>query len=157
MALSLLLLMRHAEKTADPQDPDLSPAGLERAKKLADYIPQEFDPLDFLFASALSRHSARPYETIKPLSKKIGLPIDATYADNDYEAFAGALLSDPRYSGKKILVAWHHGNIPPLANALGAPAGQYPNPWNASVFNLILRFEWQAAGQPTVTEVTEPF
>jgi broad specificity phosphatase PhoE len=157
MAPSLLLLMRHAEKPADPVDPDLSPAGLQRAQKLADYIPDTFGALDFLLASAISRHSARPYETIKPLSKKIGVPIDSSCADNDYGAFASALLSDPRYSGKKVLVAWHHGNIPSMADALGAPTGQYPNPWDPAVFNLILKFDWGADGPPAVTAIVEPF
>jgi broad specificity phosphatase PhoE len=157
MAPLLLLLMRHAEKPADPTDPDLAPAGLQRAKQLADYIPQAFGPFDFLFAAAISRHSARPYETMKPLSTKIGVPIDATYADNDYGALAAAVLSETRYSGKKIVIAWHHGNIPPMADALGAAVGQSPNPWNPAVFNLILKFEWGAAAQPSVTKVVEPF
>jgi broad specificity phosphatase PhoE len=157
MAPSLLLLMRHAEKPANPAEPDLSPTGLQRATELADYIPHAFGVPDFLFASAISRHSARPYETIKPLSKKIGVPIDATYADNDYGALAGTLLSDPRYSGKRLLIAWHHGNIPPLAEALGAAAGQYPNPWDPAVFNLILKFDWGAAGPPVVSAIVEPF
>jgi broad specificity phosphatase PhoE len=67
---SLILVMRHAEKSLDPADPDLSPAGEARAQALATYIPQTFEPLDFLYAAAISKHSARPYETVKPLSLK---------------------------------------------------------------------------------------
>jgi hypothetical protein len=74
MAPSLVVLMRHAEKPSDPKDPDLSAAGFERAQKLAQYILQQFGVADFLFATAISKHSARPYETLKPLSKKIGIP-----------------------------------------------------------------------------------
>lgn len=96
MPPSMVLLMGHAEKLADP---DLSLAGKERAKELADYSPRTFGSLDYLFASAISRHSARPYETIRPLSRTIGLPIDATYADNGFEALAYALLSDQRVCG----------------------------------------------------------
>lgn len=38
----------------------------------------------FIFATSISKHSARPYETVKPLSNATGIPIDAIYADQDY-------------------------------------------------------------------------
>jgi broad specificity phosphatase PhoE len=76
-----ILVMRHAEKSDDPTDPELTPAGRHRAESLATYIPNQFGRPDFIFAASISKHSARPYETIKPLSKAIGVPIDATYAD----------------------------------------------------------------------------
>jgi phosphohistidine phosphatase SixA len=157
MAPSLVLLMRHGEKPADPQDPHLSDEGRVRAEKLAVYIPQTFGDIQLLFASAISKHSARPYETLKPLSKKLGLPIDATHADQDHAALASELLVNHRYAGQRVAIAWHHGHIPSFANALGAAKGQYPDPWDPLVFDLILKFEWRAAHRPLVTLVTEPF
>jgi len=118
-----VLLMRHAEKSADPLDPDLSPKGRERADRLVTYIPDTFHTPDFIFATALSKHSRRPFETVAPLAKATGVPIDATFADQDYGALAHELASDPRFSGKLILVCWHHGNIPSLAHALKATSG----------------------------------
>ena len=109
-----LLVMRHAEKPDDPDDPDLTKDGLERAAKLATYIPQQFGQPDFIFAAAITRHSARPYETVKPLSKATGVGIDATIADNDYGALAKELLTKPKYADKLVVVCWHHGNIPPM-------------------------------------------
>jgi len=152
----MVLVMRHAEKPDDPSDPDLTPAGQARAKALADYIPDTFGMPDFIFAAAISRHSARPYETVKPLSKRTGIAIDATIADNDYGVLAKDLLSKPKFAGKRIVVCWHHGNIPSLMRALGAASGDYPDPWDHTVFNLILNLGFSAAG-PTVAEVTEPF
>jgi phosphohistidine phosphatase SixA len=157
MGPKTILLMRHAEKLEDPTSPDLSDAGLARADELAEWIPVTFQAPDFLFASALSRHSARPFETIKPLAKKLGLSIDATFADQDYAALAHELLTIPRYSGAFVLICWHHGNIPSLAHCLNAKDGQYPNPWDPNVFNLVLRFEYEGAQSPKVTSVTEPF
>jgi phosphohistidine phosphatase SixA len=157
MAPSLVLLMRHAEKPADPNDSHLSNEGIMRAEKLAAYIPETFGDSQLLFASTISKHSARPYETLKPLSKRLGVPIDATYADQDYAALATELLVDNRYAGQRIAIAWHHGHIPAFANALGAPKGQYPDPWDPLVFTLILKFEWPGANRPVVTMVTEPF
>jgi broad specificity phosphatase PhoE len=115
MTPNKVLLMRHAEKSGDPMDPHLSDPGQVRAQRLADYIPTTFWTPDFVFAAALSKHSARSYETVVPLAKKIGVPIDATFADQDYAALATELLSKPGYSGKLVLICWHHGNIPSLA------------------------------------------
>jgi phosphohistidine phosphatase SixA len=151
-----LLVMRHAEKSADPSDPDLTAAGEARAKALAGYIPTQFGAPDFIFAAGISKHSARPYETVKPLSRRTGVPIDSTIADQDYGFLASELLSDTDYAGKGVVVCWHHGNIPSLMHALGAASGAYPDPWDPTVFNLILKVEFSPGG-PTVTRVTEPF
>ncbi|SDR60795.1 hypothetical protein SAMN05444161_7832 [Rhizobiales bacterium GAS191] len=151
-----ILLMRHAEKPADPTDPNLSPAGKQRAAQLANYIPSVFGKPDFLFASAISKRSRRPLETLEPLSTAIGVAIDTDFADQDYSALAHELWSNAKYNGKLIVICWHHGNIPSLADALRAKAGDYPDPWNPLVFNLILQFDI-AQGASTVTQVTEPF
>jgi hypothetical protein len=154
-----ILLMRHAEKTGDPLDPHLSPDGYTRAAKLADYIPATFGIPQFLIATSISKHSMRPIETLQPLSVKIGVAVDATYADQDYGALASQLLSDPRYAnaGTLIVVCWHHGNIPLMASALRAKPGSYPDPWDANVFNQILVLTYSGDGEPEVTTQTEPF
>ena len=150
-----ILLMRHAEKPDDPDDRDLSPAGFARAKALADYIPEHFGRKpDYLFASADSASSSRPRETLEPLSQKTGVPIDTSIGDKDYKELAKE-LDDPKFDGKFIVIAWHHGRIPQLADKLGAPAGTYPNPWNGKVFNEIIEFDYGADGTPTVKDVTE--
>jgi broad specificity phosphatase PhoE len=157
MTPSRILLMRHAEKSGDPTDPDLSDAGQARAQRLADYIPATFGAPDLVFASAVSKHSARPYETVEPLAKKIGVPIDATFADQDYGALAIELLSTPRYTAKLVLICWHHGNIPSLARSLKANQGDCPDPWDPLVFNLILQLDYEGDQAPSVTRVSENF
>jgi len=152
-----ILVMRHAEKLADLTDPDLAPEGYARAAKLATYIPDTFGAPDFIFAAAISKHSARPYETVEPLAKRTGKPINATIADQDYGALANEILETPEYTDKQIVVCWHHGNIPSMLRALGAKPGDYPNPWDSKVFNLILQVEFQQDGVPTVKKVDEPF
>jgi phosphohistidine phosphatase SixA len=152
----MILVMRHAEKPADPLDPDLTAAGKRRAKRLAIYIPKKFGKPDSIFAAAISRHSARPYQTVKPLSKRIKVAIDAKIADNDYGVLAQELLTKKRYAGKSIVVCWHHGNIPSVMRMLGAPEGEYPNPWDHTVFNLILQLEFPS-GKASVRKVREPF
>lgn len=152
----IILVMRHAEKPDDPDNPDLTSAGAERAEELATFIPKTFGKPDFIFAAAISRHSARPYETVKPLSKATGVGIDATFADNDYGALAKELRSKSKYVGMQIVVCWHHGNIPSLLRALKATDGSYPDPWDHKVFNLILKVELSSA-TVNVSKVIEPF
>ena len=153
---SRILVMRHAEKSDDPLDPDLSRAGRERAKKLARYIPATFGKPDFVFATEASKHSRRPIETVKPLSKQCDRKIDKAFADQDYGALAYTLRNKPKYRGALILVCWHHGNIPSLAHALNAKARDYPDPWDRDVFNLILQFDF-VRDVPSVKRVIEPF
>ena len=153
----LILVMRHAEKPDDPKDPDLSKAGFDRANALSTYLPATFGKPDNIFAAAITKHSARPYETVEPLSKRVGEPIDATIADTDYEVLATDLLNSGTYTGRRIVVCWHHGNIPSLMQALGAAQGEYPSPWDPAVFNLILKIEFTHSGSLVVTQVSEPF
>ena len=159
MTNARILLMRHAEKSADPMDPHLSSDGYARAAKLAEYVPDTLGVPQYLFATLISKHSVRPIETIEPLSAKIGVPIDSTYADQDYGALASQLLSDQRFagSGSMIVVCWHHGNLPSMAHALRANAGSYPDPWDAQVFNQILVLTFSGDDAPQVITLTEPF
>jgi phosphohistidine phosphatase SixA len=158
MAPRSVFLMRHAEKLYDPKDPDLAPAGVERAKRLATWLPSVMGaPPQFIFACSLSKHSARPYETVKPLAKTVGIPINATFADQDYPALAEEVLVDPAYANAVIVICWHHGHIPSFARALKAGAGTYPDPWPDEVFNLVLKFGFGSDSAATVTPITEDF
>lgn len=151
-----ILIMRHAEKPDDKRDPNLSDAGRLRAQELVAYIPKTFGEPSFLFASAESKHSRRPIETLEPLSHDLGLSIDANFADQDYGALAQELQTNGRYENKLAVVCWHHGNIPSLAHALGLPDKTYPDPWDRSVFNQILDVTF-VNGAPSVQEITEFF
>jgi phosphohistidine phosphatase SixA len=158
MAPGSVFLMRHAEKPDDPKDPDLALAGVERAERLANWLPSIMGgPPQFIFAASLSKRSARPYETVKPLSKAVGVPINATFADQDYSALAEELLVDPVYANAVVVVCWHHGHIPSFARDLKAPAGTYPDPWPDGLFNLVLKFDFGTGSVPTVTQITEDF
>jgi broad specificity phosphatase PhoE len=152
-----ILVMRHAEKSGDPQDPDLTPAGHQRAESLATFIPDRIGKPDYIFATSVSKHSARPYETVEPLAKSTGVLIDTTYADQDYGALAETICGDEKFEGKLIVVCWHHGNIPNFLHALQVPDGEYPDPWERDVFNLILVTTLADDATPTVVEIVEPF
>lgn len=137
----LVLIIRHAEKPDDETDPNLSKRGFERADALAKVIPDNFVRPDFLFATRHSTHSNRPYETIEPLAKALHLTIDSNFKDNEFAALAHQILSDPRYAGKIVLIAWHHGKIPELAHALGATSA--PDKWDSKEFDRVWEISYE--------------
>ena len=149
--------MRHAEKPLDPRNANLSDAGKARADALARYISKDVATPDFLFASAASKHSVRPIQTLTPLSETLGLPINTGIADQDYPVLSGELLGEPKFAGKIVLICWHHGNLPGLALDLNALESDVPNPWDPGVFNLLLKLDYGAGSLPVVTPITEPF
>ena len=152
-----LLVMRHAEKLKDDGDPHLDPAGFTRAQKLVAYIPGAFGMPNAIIAAADSRHSVRPRETVTPLANSIPLPVLTPFADAQFAALAATLLDSNAFPQQLIVVCWHHGELPQLMAALGAPADSYPQSWDPKVFNLILKTTLDADGSVAVTPVAEPF
>jgi len=89
----------------------------------------------YLFATAVSAHSHRSIETLTPLAQKLGLPIFQDYADDDYARLAQQLETDPKYAGKTVVICWHHGKIPELAQALHVPPPV--TPWPSQTFDRL--------------------
>jgi phosphohistidine phosphatase SixA len=156
---SRIILMRHADKPNDPDDEDLSQAGFARAEHLVTYIPQTFGKPDDIMASAHSKHSNRPTETVTPLAASLGINVEHDFENDDFEDLVDEIFSEAEFHGKTIVICWHHGKLPAIAALLGAPAGSYPDPWPEDTYNLILDFHYDpnSGKQPSVTRVIEPF
>jgi hypothetical protein len=150
--------MRHAEKPeGDKTDPNLTPSGFQRAEALPSMFlatpgakPRLPRP-DFVFATAMSKHSNRPVETVTPLARALNEPLNHTFTEDDIAGLAHELLSG-RYAGKVVVLCWHHGRIPAVAAALGVT--NPPAAWNPAVFNQIWQIEY-AGGTPRMTILTE--
>jgi hypothetical protein len=91
------------------------------------------------------------------LRSATGVPIDSTYADQDFAVLAHDLLADQSYTDKVIVICWHHGHIPALAAEWKTPAGSFPDPWGAMIFNLVLPIDYDAHGRATAAKIDEPF
>ena len=146
-APAVVFIMRHAEKPIEDKDPNLTPQGFKRAHALpmlflqqpgSTALPRLPRPAA-LFATAASKHSNRPIETITPLSQALRLRINDSYADVETAAVAKEVLSG-KYAGKVELICWHHGEIPHLAKAFGVEDA--PKKWNETVFDQIWMLEW---------------
>ena len=146
-----ILMIRHAEKPDDPNDPTLSLFGKERARAYVVYfqnftIDSEVIELDYLFAAKDSSGSDRPYLTLKHLAKALGLSIDDKYKDKDYGELAKHILKNGKYDDSNILICWRHGNLLEFAKALGAPATTLPESWPVDVFGWLLQLRFDAEG-----------
>ena len=113
-----ILIIRHAEKPDSADDPNLTPRGYARAVALVQFFSASFDTPDYLFATQASKHSNRPVETITPLAGALHMPVDSKVADADYLLFAQDILTNPQYTGKMLIICWHHGTIKLLRHTL---------------------------------------
>ena len=147
---AVVVIIRHAEKPESGFE--LSVPGQQRADAYVNYFKtlninsHLFKP-DCLYATADSKGSHRPRLTLEPLGKALGLKIDAQYKNKDFVNLASEIRSHP--PGKSILIAWHHGEIPALAQALGAdPAKLLPDgKWPSEVFGWMLELSYDHAGR----------
>jgi hypothetical protein len=158
-----IVILRHAEKPDDIGDPHLSPAGTQRATMLATLIPQRFPNPDFLFATAPSKESNRPVETLTPLEIKCGPALNKDIADKDYKILASEMLGKPEYSGKLAIICWHHGKIPDLAMALGVPRSEVEaapemtgKDWNPGIFDSFWSIKFADGGISFTTSKQVP-
>jgi hypothetical protein len=146
---AVILIVRHAEKPDSGSG--LTTAGEERARAYVSYFEKfAFNATpaapDYLFAAADSKASRRSRLTLEPLSKATGLAIDDRFKDKQFQELAQDLRSKPH--GKRILICWHHGEIPQLVAALGADPGKlFPKgKWPPEVFGWVIKLRYGPDG-----------
>lgn len=150
-----VFLVRHAEKPDDGDE--LAPDGSARAQKYVQYFQNQakYDgtPIrwNYLFASAESTKSDRPFLTLQPLSDAIGVPIDDEFKNKHFEELAKELQRN-KFNNSNVLVCWHHGEILDLASAIGANKGELPEPahwpakWPKDAYGWLLKIYYKPDG-----------
>lgn len=110
---TVVILLRHAEKTHKGDAALLSEAGHRRAASL----PAQLGPYQpvALFASNLQRTQ----QTLAPISKALAIPIQI-YDRGTEGALGTHLLA--RYKGRTVLVCGHSDTLALLMESLGCPA-----------------------------------
>lgn len=144
---SVIMVIRHGEDIGQ-RDFNLSPRGFQRAQALPKLFASSRLPKpQVIIATHATKGSNRPVETVEPLSRALGVPIDNRFRDDDFRQLAHDLLTDERYAGKAVLVCWHHGKIPKLVKALGVkdapvwPDAQFDHVWVVEPGGKSARFE----------------
>jgi len=137
-----IILIRHADKPSDPQNPHLSRAGVRRAHDLVSFITTDPAMTKFgtpvaVFATKTTKdgNGQRTQETVAPLAKALGLPVLTPFLGRDYAALAKHVLGAAQYAGKNVLICWNHEQIPQLAAALGVTPE--PPKWKGSVYDIV--------------------
>jgi len=127
--VTTLILVRHAEKVIDPNNPDvdLNADGQDRAQELVRMFGDS--GINAIYATQYKRTQ----ETVKPLADRLGLPINQVNAKN-----TGDLLAQIRaqHSGQTIFVAGHNNTVPEIIAAAGGP--QFPNIPESEYDNLFI-------------------
>lgn len=102
------IVVRHAEKVDSSTDPDLSEAGMDRARKFAETL--QYTKVDGLFSTPYKRTR----QTLGILAEKQGLPI------SDYDPRRPNVLLDSlkSQSGKVFAIAGHSNTAPHIVNYL---------------------------------------
>ena len=143
-----IILIRHAEKPADPEDPHLSPAGVLRAKRLVSFMTTDAAMIKFglpvaVFATQTTKHDngQRTQETVAPLARALRVPVQTPFLGKDYAALAKQILANAAYAGKTVLICWNHEEIPQLAAALGVTPE--PPKWKDRVFDRVYLISYQ--------------
>lgn len=131
-----IIIVRHAEKPAS-RVPHLALRGRMRAIGLAKLLPKIVKP-HFVFASTSTKHSQRPYETIRPTADKLKLDVSTMYADKHVKKIAKD-LKKKKFKGKTVLICWHHGKMPKLIKELGFPPPY--DEWPEDVFDRIINID----------------
>jgi hypothetical protein len=140
--ISRLILIRHGEKTDDPQDPGLSGLGLKRAHFLKTYLPQRFGHLHRLFAAENKPKSSRPVETLEPLAKSLSIEIEQWPTD-DVAGIASKLAKHEGQGHKHVVLCWRHDRMAKLAYALGVAK---PPAWEPTSYDAVWIIEPKTNG-----------
>jgi len=147
---AVVLIIRHGEKPDTGRD--LSPSGQQRAEAYIHYF-QEFTvdskqlTPDAVFAAKDTNGSQRPRLTVEPFAEAAKLRVDARFSSNQSPELAAALRATEQ--GKRILISWHHTDIPDLLRALGAkpksllPGGKWPD----AVFGWVILLSYDQDGR----------
>ena len=115
--VTTVIIIRHAEKIIDPNNPDvdLSPAGQARAQELARMFGDA--GVNAIYATQYKRTQ----ETVKPLADKLGLRINVVNSKNTNDLLAQIRAQN---SGQTVFIAGHNNSVPEIIAALGGP--KYP-------------------------------
>lgn len=107
--ITTFILVRHAEKVDDSKDPELSPAGIERAELLTRMLSET--EINAVYSTNLSRTT----ETIRRIAEQNETDIKY-YSVQDPDKTANIWLD--KHIGNVVIVSGHSNTTPTFANAL---------------------------------------
>ena len=138
-----LILLRHAEKSAEPaDDPALSAAGAARAQRLALLL----GPADI--AAIYASDTRRTQDTARPLASAIGLPV-TVHAARDVDGLIEEV--GRRHVGRTVVVVGHSNTVPAMVGRL--TRGRHQVVWQEDEFDRLFVVTVTRFGPPSVVEL----
>jgi broad specificity phosphatase PhoE len=133
--VTTVILVRHAEKKIEPNnpDPDLAPEGEARAQEIARMFRGA--SINAIYATQFKRTQ----QTVKPLSDGTGLPITVLNA-NQTDELVRQLQTGHR--GQTVFIAGHNNTVPAVVSALSGetfpliPESEYDNMFIVTVYRF---------------------
>mmetsp|Transcript_33868 Transcript_33868/g.49793 ORF Transcript_33868/g.49793 Transcript_33868/m.49793 type:complete len:283 (+) Transcript_33868:213-1061(+) len=108
---------------------------------------------DYLYALRTSNcvDSERPRDTIAPLSGRLDLNINQTFAKEEYKELVDAAMQQPGV----VLISWIHEQIPCIANLILGTT-KAPQKWDPHRFDLVFVFDLDpSTGSYTFSQVPQ--
>ena len=133
--ITTIILVRHAEKKIEPNnpDPDLAPAGAERATEIARMFGDA--GINAIYATQYKRTQ----QTVKPLADRIGVPVTQLDASQNDELVKRIQTT---HRGQTVFVAGHNNTIPATVSALSGesyptiPESEYDNLYIVTIYRF---------------------
>ncbi len=115
--VTTIILVRHAEKNSEPNNPNptLSPAGQERAQELTRVLGKAG------ITSIFATQYLRTQQTVQPLADRLSLPVNRLDSGNTAEVVRQIKRS---HAGGVVFVAGHSNTVPAIIAGLGG--ANYP-------------------------------
>jgi phosphohistidine phosphatase SixA len=145
----LVTLVRHADISmpARERDPDLAPAGTDRAAVLGDIVRERHVDAVFSTEYLRTRHTA---EIAAVRAGAIAKVFGATHQ--------GDLISEIKdnYVGKSVLIVGHSNTVPAIIEALGGPSlpnideAEFDNIFQVKIIGSHVEFVQSKYGAPSV-------
>jgi phosphohistidine phosphatase SixA len=133
--LTTVILVRHAEKNLEPNnpDPDLTPQGVARAQEIARVFADA--GVNAIYATQYKRTQ----QTVKPLADRIGVPVTLLNS-NQTDELVNQIHTIHR--GQTIFVAGHNNSVPAIVSVLSnekfpqIPETEYDNLFIVTIYRF---------------------
>ncbi len=175
MAPSKVIIIRHGEKTDDESDPNLSPAGEQRALNLVNYFDNtspHFGDIVAIYAAAPKHKgsSTRAGDTVRHVAANLHIDVNLEYERESKDLIghrdshgkpekssqtkmAKEILAESKYEGKSVLICWEHKTIPDLIVSLQGPEYE----WKHGFANVVVLNYSHHGHFESIDAYTQPF
>jgi hypothetical protein len=147
-AQRVIMIIRHGEKPGKGGGHGLTAAGWARAQGLASVFGSGRNGMStpraiFAAGATSAGRGQRTRETVSPLARRLGVPVNTAYGKGQEAALVRAAAA--KSQNGPVLIAWQHGEIPAIAKALKV-VGKTPKGWSKSNYDGVWKFTWTPRG-----------